>query len=372
MFSFRIQLRLRRGSDTGKAGINTEPLFRSFTMGPHRLCKGAVVAALLSLAATSFAQSYHVADRWKVGGQGGWDYLLSDDAAHRLYITHNSRVEVVDSTTGKPVGAITGLKSTHGVALNPDGKTGYISDGAGNAIVVFNRADFSIQAMVPAGTNPDGITFEPATKTVWAFNGGSNSVSVLATASNKIVDTTPLPGKPEFPQADGQGSVFVNIEDKNEIVKLDAASRKAVATWPLPGCESPSGMSIDVVKHRLFSVCDGGKMAVVDYDAGKVLGLAAIGDSPDAAAFDPKHGLAFSSNGGDGTLTIVDSSKPGFPVVQTVNTEKGARTMALDVSTGRVYLVTAQFGPAPAPTAEMPHPRRSVVPDSFEIIVVER
>jgi DNA-binding beta-propeller fold protein YncE len=166
--------------------------------------------------------------------------------------------------------------------------------------------------------------------------------------------------------------VFVNIEDKNEIMKLDLASRKAVATWPLPGCESPSGMAIDRDKHRLFSVCDGGKMAIVDYDSGKVLGLAAIGDSPDAAGFDPKHDLAFSSNGGDGTLTIVEADKSGFPVQQTVKTEKGARTMALDVSTGRVYLVTAQFGPAPAATDTMPHPRRSVVPDTFEIIVVAR
>ncbi|HLX83408.1 MAG TPA: YncE family protein [Terriglobales bacterium] len=333
--------------------------------------RGVVASAVVSLATLCASQNYHVSEHWKVGGQGSWDYLLSDDAAHRLYITHNSRVEVVDSTTGKPIGAITGLKSTHGVALNPDGKTGYISDGAGNAVVVFNRADFSVLANVPAGTNPDGITFEPVTKTVWAFNGRSNNISVLDSASNKVVATVPLPGKPEFPQADGQGSVFANIEDKNEIVKLDAANRKLIATWPLPGCESPSGMAIDRDKHRLFSVCDGGKMAIVDYDSGKVLGLAAIGDGPDAASFDPKHGLAFSSNGGDGTLTVVDSGKPGFPALQNVKTEKGARTMAFDASTGRVYLVTAQFGPPPAPTEAMPHPRRSVVPDSFEIIVVQ-
>ena len=336
-----------------------------------RFYKGIVVAAVVSIAALCAAQDYHVTDHWKLGGQGGWDYLLSDDAAHRLYVTHNSRVEVVDTTTGKPIGAITGLKSTHGVALNPDGKTGYISDGAGNAIVVFNRADFSIRATVPAGTNPDGITFEPATKTVWAFNGRSKNVSVLDTSSNGIVATIDLPGKPEFPQADGKGSVFDNIEDKNEIVKLDAASHKVVAVWPLTGCESPSGMAIDRNKHRLFSVCDGGKMAVVDYESGKVLGLAAIGDSPDAAGFDPKHGLAFSSNGGDGALTIVNAEKPGFPVLQTVQTEKGARTMTLDTETGRIYLVTAQFGPAPEPTEAMPHPRHSIVPDTFEIIVVK-
>jgi YVTN family beta-propeller protein len=337
-----------------------------------RFYQGAIFVAVLSFAVMCAAQNYHVAEHWKIGGQGGWDYLLSDDGAHRLYIAHNSRVEVVDSATGKPLGAITGLKSTHGIALNPDGKVGYITDGAGNAIVVFNRADFSVKATVAAGTNPDGVSFEPSTKTVWAFNGRSSNVSVLDTSSNSVVATVPLPGKPEFPEVDEHGSLFVNIEDKNEIVKLDAATRKAVATWPLTGCESPSGMAIDRDKHRLFSVCDGGKMAIVDYESGKVLGLAAIGDSPDAAGFDPKHGLAFSSNGGDGTLTIVDTGNPGFPALQTVKTEKGARTMALDGSTGRVYLVTAEFGPAPAPTEAMPHPRRSVVPDTFQIIVVER
>jgi YVTN family beta-propeller protein len=337
-----------------------------------RLFQGAFAAILLSIATVAAAQNYHVADKWKIGGQGGWDYLLSDDAAHRLYITHNSRVEVIDTATGKPVGAITGLKSTHGIALNPDGKTGYISDGAGNAIVVFNRADFSVLATVPAGTNPDGIAFEPATKTVWAFNGRSNDISVMDTVSNKVIATVPVPGKPEFPQVDEHGSVFVNIEDKNEIMKLDAASHKPVATWPLPGCESPSGMAIDHAKHRLFSVCDGGKMIIVDYESGKVLGLADIGESPDAAGFDPKHELAFSSNGGDGTLTVIDAAKTGFPALQTVKTDKGARTMAFDASTGRVYLVTAQFGDAPPATAATPHPRRSVVPDTFEIIVVER
>ncbi|MGA6981810.1 MAG: YncE family protein [Candidatus Sulfotelmatobacter sp.] len=335
------------------------------------LYRAAVFGAIFSLAASCAAQTYHIAHHWKIGGQGGWDYLLSDDAAHRLYIAHNARVEVVDSATGKLVGAIVGLKGTHGIALNPDGKTGYITDGAGNSIVVFDRADFSVRSKIAAGTNPDGIAFEPVTKTVWAFNGRSKDISVMDTASNSIVATIPVPGKPEFPQADGTGSVFVNIEDKNEIMKLDAASHKAVATWPLTGCESPSGMAIDKAKHRLFSVCDGGKMAVVDYETGKVLGLAAIGDSPDAAAFDPKHALAFSSNGGDGTLTIIRADEPGFPVLQTVATAKGARTMALDISTGRIYLVTGQFGPAPAPTADIPHPRPSAVPDTFEIIVVE-
>jgi len=334
--------------------------------------QGAIVATLLSLAAVASAQNYHVSDRWKLGGQGGWDYLVSDDAAHRLYIAHNSRVEVIDSSTGKPIGAVTGLKSTHGVALNPDGKIGYISDGAGNAIVVFDRASLSIKATIPAGTNPDGIAFEPSTRTVWAFNGRSKDVSVLDASSNGIIATVSLPGKPEFPQVDEHGAVFVNIEDKNVIVKLDASTQKVIATWPLNGCDSPSGMAIDRGKHRLFSVCDGGKMAIVDYTSGKLLGLASIGDSPDAAGFDAKHGLAFSSNGGDATLSVIDTSKAGFPTVQTVKTAKGARTMSFDASTGRIYLVTAQFGATPPATSTTPHPRPSVVPGSFEVLVIEK
>lgn len=326
---------------------------------------------LLAVASVSNAQAYHVVDHWKIGGNGGWDYLLSDDAAHRLYVTHNARVEVLDTTNGKLVGAITGFKSTHGVALNPDGKTGYVSDGAGNAIVVFDRNSLKVEATVPAGTNPDGITFEPVTRTVWAFNGRSNNVSVMDAATNKIVATIPLPGKPEFPQVDKQGAVFVNIEDKNAIVKLDAAARKVVDTWSLQGCEAPSGMAIDYERHRLFSVCDGGKMAIVSYKSGKVLGLASIGDSPDAAGFDPKSAIAFSSNG-DGTLTIIGTTKPDFPKVQSVATVRSARTMALDTSSGKVFLSAAKLGPAPAPTATVPHPRPAVLPDTFEILVVSK
>lgn len=328
-------------------------------------------AYLLTIALMSQAQTYHVADHWKIGGEGGWDYLLSDDANHRLYVTHGPRVEVLDTASGKPVGAVTGLKSTHGVVLNPDGKTGYISDGAGNAIVVFDRESLAITATVPAGTNPDGITFEPVTKTVWAFNGRSKDVSVLDAVTNQIVGTIPLPGKPEFPQADGKGNVFVNIEDKNIILKLDAKAKKVLTSWPLTGCESPSGLAIDRAQHRLFSVCDGNKMAISDFETGKVIGLASIGDSPDAAGYDGKTRLAFSSNG-QGTLSIVDTTKPGFPTIQTVTTVRGARTMAYDAATGRVFLSVAKLGAPPAATTSAPHPRPSVIPDTFEIVVVSR
>jgi YVTN family beta-propeller protein len=314
--------------------------------------------------------SYHVITQWKVGGEGGWDYLTADPTAHRLYITHGARVEVLDTDNGKSVGVITGLQGTHGVALDAAGKYGYISDGRANAVVVFDRSTLKTVASIPAGTNPDGIAYEPVTKTVWAFNGRSSNATVIDTKTQKVVATIPLPGKPEFPVADGKGNVYDNIEDKGEIVRFDAATKKVTAEWPL-GCDSPSGMAIDRAARHLFAVCDGKKMAVVDANTGKVLATPEIGDGPDAAGFDAKNKLAFSSNG-DGTLTLVDAGKSSFPVVQNLNTKKGARTMTFDSANGRVYLVTAEFGPRPAATAQSPHPRPSIMPDSFTVLVVGR
>lgn len=335
------------------------------------LSKLEAVACCLMLPLTCVAQSYHITNHWPVGGEGGWDYLLSDDAAHRLYVTHGPKVEVLDTASGKLIGSITGLKGTHGVALNPDGKTGYISDGGGNAIVVFDRTSLNIVSRIAVGTNPDGITYEPTTKTVWAFNGRSKNVSVMSATNNQVVATIALPGKPEFPQADGNGHVYVNIEDKNEIVKLDAKTNTVVGSWPLTGCDSPSGMAIDRTQHRLFSVCDGNKMGISDYAAGKLKALASIGEGPDAAGFDGKLHLAFSSNG-EGTVSVVDTSKSNYPTVQTVTTVKGARTMAYDALTGRIFLSAAKYGPAPAATAANPRPRPAVVPGSFEIVVISR
>ena len=327
--------------------------------------KSLAAAGCLLLALSATAQSpYKVVDHWKIGGTGGWDYLLVDSPAHRLYIAHNNRIEVVDTTTGKLAGAVTGLKSTHGVALNPDGKTGYISDGAGNAVVIFDRKSFAILATIPVGTNPDGILYEPTTKTVWAFNGRSNNISVIDPAKKTVIATIPVPGKPEFPQVDARGAVFVNIEDRNSIVKLDAATRKLVATWPLPGCESPSGLALDTEHNRLFSVCDGEKMPVTDAKTGQQIALATIGGGPDAAGYNAKDQLAFSSNGETGTLSVIDAAH-GYKTIQTLPTKKGARTMAYDATSNRVYLMSVEYG---APIAGSKRP--PIVPGTFEVIVV--
>lgn len=335
------------------------------------LAAAAVVLGMLSANQGALAQGqYRVVDHWKIGGEGGWDYLTADPAAHRLYLAHGPRIEVIDTTNGKSMGSITGLKGTHGVALDDSGKFGYISDGRGNAVVVFDRSSLQTVATIPAGMNPDGVAFEPATKTVWAFNGRSNDVTVIDTSTSKVIATIPLPGKPEFPVADGKGTMFVNIEDKNVIVRLDAAAKKITAQWPLAGCDSPSGLAIDRVGRRLFSVCDGKKMAVTDANTGQQLAAPTIGDGPDAAGYDAKHKVAFSSNG-EGTLTVVDAGG-SYAVAQTLATEPGARTMAFDEGTGRVYLATAEFGPKPAATAQNPRPRPSIVPGSFTVLVVGR
>jgi YVTN family beta-propeller protein len=338
--------------------------------GRSGLMGAAVVTAMLALASSAVAQSgYAVQSKWKIGGEGGWDYLVADSAAHLLYVTHGPRVEVLDTQTGKPAGAITGLHGTHGVALDDTGKLGYISDGGGNAVVVFDRHSFQTVATIPAGTNPDGILFEPVTKTVWAFNGRSKNVTVIDTSSRKVIATVALPGKPEFPVADGLGNVFDNIEDKNQIVRLDAKDPKVTATWSVSPCESPSGLAIDLDTKRLFAVCDEKKMVVVDSKTGKVVATPAIGDGPDATAFDAKNKLVFSSNG-EGTLTVIDAKGGSYKVVQTLKTMAGGRTMALDAATGKVYIVSAQMGPRPTATEANPRPRPAIVPDSFTVVVV--
>lgn len=334
-----------------------------------RLASTAALACVLSSPVIAAAQtSYSVLNRWAVGGEGGWDYLAVDPAAPHLFLTHGPRVEVVDTGSGKVIGSITGLKGTHGVVFDDEDKFGYISDGRANEVVVFDRKTFAKVGSIATGTNPDGMVYDPKSKTVWAFNGRSSNATVIDTASQKVVATIALPGKPEFPVSDEAGFVYVNIEDKNVVVKLDVASKTAVATWPLAGCDSPSGQAIDLEGHRLFAVCDGKKMAVTDFRTGKSLATPTIGDGPDAAGYDAKKKLVFSSNG-EGTLSIVDASKPGYPGM-TVKTEPRARTMAFDPSNGRIYLVTGKTGPPPAATKENPHPYPSVLPGSFTVLVV--
>jgi len=338
----------------------------------------AVICGLVLAAGPARSQSggqdpvagpFHVQQEWKIGGDGGWDYLAVDPQSKLLYVTRGNHVIVIDTNAGKQVADITGLHGTHGVVFSSDGVHGYITDGGGNQVAEFNRQTNTIEKLIPAGTGPDGEVFDPVTETVWAFNGRSHDATVIDTHTNTVVATVALPGKPEFPVSDGRGFLYDNIEDKSEIVKLDAKAHTVVATWP--ACDSPSGLAIDREHHRLFSVCDGGKMAVVDTESGKVVATPAIGDGPDAARFSSAGQYAISSNGGSGTMTFVHEDDPDrYSVIQNVATKRGARTMAMDPDGSRFYTVTAEFGPRPAPTAENPRPRPTIVPGSFEVIVV--
>ncbi len=338
------------------------------------ICRGLLLAAGALLAMTTVSSTFaaegpfHIEHTWQIGGEGGWDYIAVDPQSGLLYITRGDHVQVIDRENGKQVSDITGLHRTHGVVFATDGN-GYISDGGGNQVAVFNRKTYKIIRTIPAGSNPDGIVYEPITRTVWAFNGRSGNVTVIDTNSDTVLTTLALPGKPEFPVADGKGNVYDNIEDKSEIVHFDAKSRKLLATWPLAPCESPSGLAIDRVHGRLFSVCDNQKMAVVATATGKVIATPTIGDDPDAARFSENGGYAFSSNGGSGTLTVIHEDSPEhFSAVQNLPTMKGARTLTLAPDGDKVYLVTAKFGAATG----QPHSRPPMVPGSFTLIVVSK
>jgi YVTN family beta-propeller protein len=331
-----------------------------------------VLFALALSPARAAGPGYHRLRQVVLGGDGGWDYLAVDADARRLYLTRGSRVQVLDADTLKTVGEIAGTDGVHGVAFAPELGRGFASAGKAGAVVIFDLKTLKTLSTVPAGKNPDAILYEPATKRVFAFNGKSQDATVIDAAGGAVAGTIPVGGKPEFAAADGKGTVYVNVEDTGELLAIDAAAMAVKSRWPLAPCAEPTGLAIDAAGGTLFAACGSRTMAVVDAASGKVVASPAIGGHPDAAAFDAGTGYAFSSNG-DGTLTVVARGKDGaYASAQTVKTRKGARTMALDPKTHRVFLVTADFGPAPAPTADQPHPRPSVVPGSFALLVFGR
>ena len=314
---------------------------------------------------------YHVVTSYKVAGEGGWDYLTADASARRLYISRATHVIVLDLDSGKNVGDIPDTPGVHGIALAPELGRGFTSNGREGTVSIFDIKTLALISKVKVGENPDAILFDPATKRVFTFNGRSQDSSVIDAVSGKVLGTIKLDGKPEFAASDAKGEIFVNIEDKSELVAIDPNKLAVRATWPLAPCTEPSGLSIDRKHRRLFVGCDNKMMAVVNADNGKVLATPAIGEGVDATAFDEETGLAFASCGGDGVLTAVkEGSAEKFSVAETVATQKGARTLALDSKTHKVFVVTADFGPPPAATAENPHPRRSILPDTFVVLVV--
>jgi DNA-binding beta-propeller fold protein YncE len=313
--------------------------------------------------AVSAASGYHILNEIRIGGDGGWDYLTVDSAAHRLYVSHATHVVVVDLDKNTVAGDIPDTPGVHGIALVPELNKGFISNGRGNNVTIFDMKTLKATGTVEAGTNPDAIRYDATSGRVFAFNGRSRSATVIDAKSGTAVATIPLPGKPEFGQADGRGHMYVNIEDTSEIVEIDAAKATVTKKYALTGCDGPSGLAIDTKARRLFSVCGNRVMAVSDPDKGAVVATVPIGAGPDGVVFDPGPGYAISSNG-DGTMTVVEQSGGKYDVVENIATERGARTIALDERTHRVYTPTASFGQAAAGG------RAPFVPDSFKVLVV--
>lgn len=334
---------------------------------------GSLLAVLVFFSQFIFADGpgLHVIQTWKIGGDGGWDYLEIDPDAHHLFISRATHVIVVDTGSGKQVGDIPDTPGVHGIAVAPDLGRGFISNGKEGTVTIFDLKTLEpISKVRDVGENPDAILYDPASKRAFTFNGRSHNSTAIDGASGKVVGKIPLDGKPEFAVATGGGEIFVNIEDKSELTAIDSQGLKVKSSWPLAPCESPSGLAMDVKNRRLFAGCDNKMMAIVNADSGKLITTLPIGDGVDAGRFDAANGLAYSSCG-EGVLTVVHEDSPDkFSVAENVKTERGARTMALDYKTHVVYLITAQFGPRPAPTAQEPHARPPVLPGTFEVLVV--
>ena len=309
----------------------------------------------------SNAGGYKVADKFALGGNGGWDYLSLDPEAHRLYIARSDRVMVVDLETGKLAGEVKETPGIHGVALDPKSKRGYTSNGGDGTVSVFDLNTLEVSKKIQVGKRPDAILYDPESNRVFTMNAGDQTASAIDAKEEKVVGTVKLEGKPEFAVSDEKGHIFVNLEDRNEIIQIDAAKLKVLNRWPLKPGEEPAGLAIDRAHNRLFATCHNEKMIVLDTESGKVVATPAIGKGTDACAFDAGTGMAFSSNG-DGTLTIVKGDgKDKYEVADNVKTQAGARTMALDPKTHKIYLATAK---------PKPGERRQYEPDSFVVLVV--
>lgn len=324
---------------------------------------GAAVCAVVAFAAGS---GYHAARTFAIGGVGGWDYSIVDARAGRLYVSHGSEVEVIDLASGQVAGKVADTKGVHGIAIASGAGKGFVSDGGTNDVTVFDLKTLETKGKVKTGKKPDAIIYDDATGSVLAFNGDSDSATVIDAMSGKAKGDIALGGGPEFAAADGKGKVYVNLEDKSEVLQIDTKTMTVDKRWPLKPCEEPSAMAMDRKTRRLFIGCHNQMMAVMNADSGAVVATLPIGRGVDAGAFDPGTGFAFASCG-DGTTTVIhEDSADHFSVVEKLTTKVSARTMALDTKTHNIYLPYAKTVPVPGGG----YPK--VVPDTFAVLEMAR
>ncbi|MGB7280775.1 MAG: hypothetical protein WBE13_00830 [Candidatus Acidiferrum sp.] len=328
------------------------------------LCGG-----LYSRAAAPFPgpSGYQLIKTVPVPGDEGWDYLAVDSHARRVYISHGSHVVVMNADTYAIEGDIPDTPGVHGIALAPDLNRGFISAGRADMAVIFDLQSLKTLGTVKTDANPDAIVYDHVTKRVFTMNGRGQNTTAINGADGSVAGTLALGGKPEFAVADGHGSIYVNIEDKSELVQFDAQKLTEIHRWPLAPCKSPSGLSMDLENRRIFSVCDEKVMAVVNADTGAVVATPEICQGPDATRFDPATKYVFASCG-DGNLTVIHEDSPDkFTVVENVPTKRSARTLGLDLKTHNIFLSSADFDP-PAPGER----RGKIKPGTFAILVVGR
>ncbi len=314
---------------------------------------------------------YHFIAKIDVGGEGGWDYASVDSEARRLYVTHGTKIVVIDLDKNAVVGEIADTTGVHGFAIAPELGLGFSSNGMENKVSIVDLKTLQTKSKVDTAANPDAILYEPGRKEVYAFNGRGKSATVFEAVSGKVVATIPLPGKPEFAQVDVKaGRIYNNIEDKDEVAVIDTKTHSVVATWPIAPGEGASGMAIDLETHRLFLGAEK-MMVMMDSTSGKVAATVPIGPGVDANSFDPESNLAFASCGEDGTVTIAHEDSPdNLTVVQVLPTARGARTMVLDPKTHRIYLAAVDYEtPAAQAGAGQKRPRPKMVPGSFRVLV---
>lgn len=332
-------------------------------------------ALLLFATATAFAghalaapapANFRVLARLPLTGAGGWDYLSFDAQRRHLFVTRGDHVDVVDVDQHKRIGSIPGTHGVHGVALDQSMHRGYASNGQSASVTVFDLDTFNVVATISGtGEKPDAIVYDVASKHVFTFNGKGHSFSVIDPATNAVTSTVALPGKPEFAASDEAGSIYVNLEDTAELVKINTASNTVEATWPL-GCDAPTGLAIDRKQHRLFSVCDNKQMAVTNAENGQVVARVPIGEGPDAVVFDEGASMVYSSNGESGDITAVrQKDADHYSVVASIPTQPSARTLALDPKLHRLYLSAAKWASPPKEGA-----RPDIMPDSFTVLTV--
>jgi DNA-binding beta-propeller fold protein YncE len=349
------------------------------TYGLRRVTICAVLLLLGSFAAAKSPEgTYHLLKKYSFGAAEGssreyFDYITVDSSARRVYLSHGTEVKVIDADNGTLIGNITGLKQVHGIAVAEEFGRGFISDGGQGKVILFDLKTLKVTGEAKADNDADCVIYDPASKHVFSMNGDSHSSTVIDAKSGIVVGTIALGGAPEFAVADGKGMVYVNLEDKNEIAAIDSRTRTIQSRWPIAPAGGPTAIAMDARHRRLFSAGRNPQMlVVVDADNGKVLQSFPLSAGVDAAAFDSETGLLFVSTR-EGMIHIFHQDSPDkLSVVETVKTEFGAKTMGFDTKTHNLFVDTADFSPAPAPTKEQPNPRRTPIPGTFHVLVYGR